>query len=164
MPHEKFSTRRRQVMAVGAMSAIGTLGTLGAMAVPATARAAPFRGGKIVVSGRVVGAVDGRALAGAQIEIWQADIRGVRVEGTHDVLTADGDGRYFAAVQTAVPRLQYRVSHQGYTTRVAQLNGAAQQRSVSLMRDDAGVARAAFEMKLAPRRPLASGAPDVVML
>lgn len=159
MKHEKFSEQRRQVIAMGA----------GAMAMPAAAMAASapvvqFNGGKIVVSGRVVGAVDGRALAGAQIEIWQADARGVRVESTHEVFTADGDGRYFAAIQANLPRLQYRVSHKGYTTKVAQLNGGAQQRTVSLMRDDAGVARATFEMKLAPRSAMASGVPDVVAL
>jgi hypothetical protein len=165
MKPEKFSARRRQIIAMGAISTMG----VGAMAVPAAALAAgepllQFSGGKIVVSGRVVGAADGRALAGAQIEIWQADARGVRVEGTHEVMTADGDGRYFAALTVNAPRLLYRVSHKGYTTRLAQLNGAPQQRTVSLTRDDAGVTRAAFEMKLVPRNATAAGAPDVVAL
>lgn len=162
MKHDKFSARRRQVLAIGATGA-------GAIVLPVAAMAAnspvvQFNGGKIVVSGRVVGAADGRALAGAQIEIWQANARGVRIEGTHEVFTADGDGRYFAVVQANVPRLQYRVSHTGYTTKIAQLNSGAQQRTVSLMQDDAGVARAAFEMKLAPRSALAAGTPDAVAL
>jgi hypothetical protein len=159
MKLEQFSPRRRQVIAVGA----GTL----AMPVAAMAAGEPlvqFSGGRIVVSGRVVGAADGRALAGAQIEIWQTDGRGVRVEGTHEVITADGDGRYFAALTVNAPRLIYRVSHKGYTTRIAQLNNSLQQRTVSLTRDDAGVTRAAFEMKLVPRNATAAGAPDVVAL
>lgn len=160
MKHQTFSARRRQVMAMGAAGA-------GVLAVPAVTRAAsepaaPFGSGKVVVSGRVVGAADGRALAGAQIEIWQADARGVRVEGTHEVITADGDGRYFAAIKAGAPRLVYRVSHKGYTTRIAQLNSSAPQRTVSLTRDDAGVTRAAFEMKLMPGT--ARGAPDMVAL
>jgi hypothetical protein len=83
------------------------------------------------------------------------------------VITADGDGRYFAALKAGAPRLVYRVSHKGYTTRIAQLNSSAQQRTVSLTRDDAGVTRAAFEMKLVPRNATlqgAPGAPDVVAL
>ena len=160
---DTFSARRRQVMAMGAM---GTM-TAGAMTLPALSQAASepvvqFSGGRIVVSGRVVGAADGRALAGAQIEIWQADARGMRIEGTHEVTTADGDGRYYAALRTSGPRLVYRVSHRGYATRVAQLNGSTQQRTVSLTRDDSGVTRAAFEMKLAPGA--ASRVPDGVAL
>lgn len=158
MKRNSFSARRRQVMA---------LGTAGALALPATAFAASepsvqISGGRIVVSGRVVGAADGRALAGAQIEIWQADARGARIDGTHEVMTADGDGRYFAALKAGAPRLLYRVSHKGYTPKIAQLNSIAQQRTVSLTRDDTGVTRAAFEMKLAPGN--ARGAPDLVAL
>lgn len=157
MRHQEFSVRRRQVIAMGA----------GALAVPAVSLAAsepamPFSGGKVVVSGRVVGAADGRALAGAQIEIWQADARGVRVEGTHEVITADGDGRYFAAIKAGAPRLVYRVSHKGYVTRIAQLNSSTRQSTVSLTRDDAGVTRAAFELKLVPGST--RGAPDMVAL
>lgn len=162
MKRDTFSERRRQLIAMGAVSA-------GAIAVPAATLAAsepaaPFSGGRIVVSGRVVGDADGRALAGAQIEIWQADARGVRIEGTHEVITADGDGRYFAALKVGAPRLIYRVSHKGYTAKVAQLNSSVHQRSVSLSRDDAGVTRAAFEMRLQPRNGAASGMPDRVAL
>jgi len=162
MKHRTFSAQRRQIMVLGGASA-------GAMALPAAVMAAAeplvqFRDGNMVVSGRVVGAPDGRALAGAQIEIWQADARGTRIDGTHDVFTADGDGRYCASFTTSAPRLQYRVSHKGYTTRVAQLNNTAQQRSVSLARDEAGVTRAAFELKLVPRNAVTSSALDLVAL
>lgn len=165
MKRENFSERRRQVIVLGAAGAVGA----GALAMPSATLAASqpsaqLSGGKIVVSGRVVGAADGRALAGAQIEIWQADARGARIDGTHEVITADGDGRYFAALKVGAPRLIYRVSHKGYTAKVAQLNSGAQQRSVSLSRDDAGVTRAAFEMRLVPRSGAASGMPDMVAL
>ncbi|HTE14301.1 MAG TPA: carboxypeptidase regulatory-like domain-containing protein [Burkholderiales bacterium] len=138
------------------------------LAVPAVMAAyspsVQFTGGKIVVSGRVVDAHDGRPLAGAQVEIWQADARGVRTEHTHEVVTADGDGRYFAALKGNAQRLHYRVSHRGYTAKVTQLHTDARQRSVTLTRDDAGATRAAFEMTLTPRKALASAAPDYVAL
>ena len=140
----------------------------GSLAVPSVMAAqnpvVQFTGGKIVVSGRVVGAQDGRPLAGAQVEIWQVDARGVRAEHTHEVITADGDGRYFAELKGNAQRLHYRVSHRDYTAKVAQLHTDARQRSVTLTRDDAGATRAAFEMTLAPRKALASAAPDYVAL
>jgi hypothetical protein len=126
---------------------------------------AQFRGGKVVVSGRVVGAPDGKALAGAQIEIWCVDARGVRAEATHEIATADGDGRYFAVLNGSAQRLHYRISHKGYATRVAQLQaGGSTPRAVTLMRDEAGITRAAFEMKLAPRGAVAAGTPGVLAL
>jgi hypothetical protein len=160
MKHNQFSLRRRQVLLMGA----------GALAAPAVAMAAnepvvQFSGGKIVVSGRVVGVADGRALSGAQIEIWRADERGMRVESSHEVVTADGDGRYFAVLIGSAQRLHYRVSHKGYGTKVAQLQaGSPTQRAVTLTRDDTGITRAAFEMKLTPRSAVASGSPDLIAL
>jgi hypothetical protein len=121
-------------------------------------------GGKIVVSGRILGASDGQALASAQIEIWQADARGVRAEDSREVVTADGDGRYFATLNGSAQRLHYRVSHQGWITKVTQLHATTPQRSVTRTRDDAGSTRAAFELTLAPRHALASSAPDFVAL
>jgi Dioxygenase len=157
MKHRQFSARRRQVMAMGA----------GVLAVPAVTMAAykpvaEKSGDKIVVSGRIVGADDGHGLSGAQIEIWQADAYGVRAEQSREVVTADGDGRYFAALNGDAQRLHYRVSHQDYTARVTQLHTGARQHSVTLTRDGAGTARAAFEMTLSPRHALA--APDYVTL
>jgi hypothetical protein len=162
MKHSKFSMRRRQVMAMGTIGA-------GALAAPGVVMAAhePVvrqAGDKIVVSGRILGAQHGQALAGAQIEIWQADARGVRAEHTREVAVADGDGRYFAVLNGNAHRLHYRVSHQGYTARVTQLHTGARQRSVTLTRDDAGATRAAFEMTLVPRGVLATATPDYVAL
>ena len=165
MKHQKFSLRRRQVMAMGA----------GSLAAPVVAMAAPkqmepvvnFAGEEIVVSGRILGAPDGLPLAGAQIEIWHADARGVRAESTREVAVTDGDGRYFAAMGAGdAHRLHYRVSHQGYTARVAQMHAASgvRQRTVTMTRDDEGSTRAAFELTLAPRNALASATPDYVAL
>jgi hypothetical protein len=159
MKHKHFSMRRRQVMAMG----------VGSLAAPVVVMAAnepvvQAAGDKIVVSGRILGAHDGQALAGAQIEIWQADARGVRAEQSREVVTADGDGRYFAALNGNAQRLHYRVSHQGYAATVTQMHAGVKQRSVALTRDDEGATRAAFEMTLAPRHALASAAPDYVAL
>lgn len=165
MKHQKFSLRRRQMMAMGA----------GSLAAPAVAMAAPklmepvvnFAGEKIVISGRILGAPDGLPLAGAQIEIWQADARGVRAESTREVAVTDGDGRYFAAMGAGdAHRLHYRVSRQGYTARVTQMHAASgvRQRTVTMTRDDEGSTRAAFELTLAPRNALASATPDYVAL
>lgn len=161
MKHAQFSQRRRQVLALGAAAA--------ALA-PAAARAgresgALINGGKVVVSGRVVGTQDGKPLAGAQIEIWRVDARGVRAAAAHEVITADGDGRYFAALKGHAQCLQYRVSHKGYGTRLAQLRTDSHtQRSVTLTRDDSGVTRAAFEIKLAPGSAVDASRPDVLVL
>ena len=165
MTQQQFSGRRRQLLQALA-------GGAGVLAVPVATWAASepvvqYGGGKMVVSGRVVAAADGRALSGAQIEIWQVDARGVRSEASHEVITADGDGRYFAELPCAPgasQRLYYRVSHTGYATKATQLNSAAQQRAVTLMRDPAGVTRAAFEMKLGPRNALATGSTEVISL
>ncbi len=159
MEPQNFSARRRQVLALGT----------GALTVPVVAFAAgepmiQYSGGKMVVSGRVVAAADGRALNGAQIEIWSVDARGVRSESSHEVATADGDGRYFVELPGNAHRLHYRVSHTGYATKITQLNSTAQQRAVTLTRDQAGATRAAFEMKLGPRNAIASGAPEIFAL
>jgi Dioxygenase len=168
MKQTQFSARRRQLMAIGGIGA-------GALAAPAMVMAATepsvhFAGEKVVVSGRVVDAQEGRALAGAQIEIWQADARGVRDERTLEVITADGDGRYFAVLPVdgnKVQRLHYRVSRQGYTAKVTQIVANARQRSVTLTRDHQGATRAACEITLSPRKAPAGSAavaPDYVAL
>ena len=166
MKHRKFSLRRRQLMA---MSTIGA-GTLAAPAVVMAAREPLVpnvhqSGDKLVVSGRILGANDGKPLAGAQVEIWQADEHGVRAEHTRELVTADGDGRYFAAMNGKADRLHYRVSHHGHTARVTQLHATgAHQRSVTLTRDDTGATRAAFELTLVPRNALASTSLDYAAL
>lgn len=149
MRRERFSERRRQVLGVGAAGAA-------ALALPTWAMAgepvAQERGGKVVVSGRVIGASGGRPLAGAQVEIWQIDARGARTDAAAELATADGDGRYFAVIKGNVQRLQYRVSHKDHTTKVATLHvTSARQREVTLTRDHDGTMRVAFEMTLTPR-------------
>jgi hypothetical protein len=150
MKRETFSARRRQLLALAASAA-------GALAAPALVMAGgdpvvQERGGKIVVSGRIIGATGARPLAGAQVEIWQADARGMRIDGTREVATADGDGRYFAVLNGAASRLHYRVSHKDHTTRVAQVHVTnARQREAIMTRDHEGTMRVAFEMKLTPR-------------
>ena len=168
MKHKKFSLRRRQMMAIGTIGA-------GTLAVPAVVMATQalegaamknHAGAKIVVSGRILGALDGQPLAGAQIEIWSADARGVRAELSRETVIADGDGRYFAAMTgKGTQRLHYRVSHQGHTTSVTQMHAmGARQRSVTVARDHEGTTRAAFEMTLMPRNAIASATPDYVAL
>ena len=157
---KQFSSRRRQVIAMGA-------GTLAAPAMAMAGHEAVVHQAaeKIVVSGRILGAPDGQPLAGAQVEIWQADARGMRAERTREVVTADGDGRYFATLNGNAQRLHYRVSHQGYSARVTQLHAVGNhQRSVTVTRDDAGATRAAFELRLAPRNALETATPDYVAL
>ena len=167
MQHNPFSARRRQVL-VGATIGVGALAAP-AMVMATSEPAVHFTGEKVVVSGRVVNA-EGRALLGAQIEIWQADARGVRDERTLEVVTADADGRYFAVLMAEgarVQRLHYRVSHQGYTAKVTQLHANAHQRSVTLMRDPQGATRAAFEITLSPRKApaaITATVPETVVL
>lgn len=166
MKQQQFSARRRQVMA-GATIGAGALAAPAVMATPLHESAGRFADGKIVVSGRVLGAHDRQALAGAQIEIWQANARGVRAEQTREVVTADGDGRYFATLTVngdTTQRLHYRISRQGYTAKVTQMNAGAKQRSVTLTRDEAGFTRATFELTLAPKSTLAAAAPDYAAL
>ncbi len=166
MTHKEFSLQRRQVMAIGTIGA-GTLAAPMAMAAQKLeGRMVEHGGGKIVVSGRILGAPDGQPLAGAQVEIWHADAHGVRAEATPEVAITDGDGRYFAAMPgKGVQRLHYRVSHQEYTARVTQLHATGvRQRSVTLTRDDLGATRAAFELTLVPRNALTTATPDVAVL
>lgn len=164
MKHDHFSARRRQVLALGAVSA-GAV-TLPALATTSKDPAEDPSGGRTVVSGRVVGATDGRGLAGAQIEIWHVGPRGTVADATREVTAADGDGRYFAVLKGNPQRLQYRVSHKDHTSKVTQLYvSGARQRAVTMTRDHAGVTRVSFEMTLAPRNlTTAARAPDVVAL
>ena len=96
-------------------------------------------GGKegLVVSGRVLGAPDCAPLAGALVEVWQADARGdySQVGAKPDdagcllraSLRTDADGRY--SFRTVAPgeypgrprHIHYRVSAKGYAMLVTQL-------------------------------------------
>jgi protocatechuate 3,4-dioxygenase beta subunit len=91
----------------------------------------------LLVSGRVLGMPDCAPLAGALVEVWQADARGdySQVGATQDDpgcllranLKTDGTGRY--AFRTVLPgeypgrprHIHYRVSAKGYSTLVTQL-------------------------------------------
>ena len=131
-------------MGAGAMAAPG-------VAFAATPMAVACFDNSVVVSGRIVSALDGAALAGASIDIWQADAHGERDQATRMTVTADGDGRYFAALAaTGASRLQYRVTHAGYAMAVTQMHAGADQRAVTMTYDDTGATRAAFELALAP--------------
>lgn len=163
MKQHTFSLRRRQVLAAGGA------GAMAVSAAPALAAAMhePLLqqiGGDLIVSGRVVSSRDGQALAGAHIEIWPADARGTRDASARELVIADGDGRYFARLEGKASRLNYRVSHDGYTTGLTQMNTGARQRSVTLVRDGGGATRAAFEIRLAPRTTVARGVPDIAAL
>ena len=92
---------------------------------------------KLTVSGRVIGAPDCAPLAGALVEVWQADARGdyTQVGAKQDdsgcllraSLRCDAEGRY--SFRTVLPgeypgrprHIHYRVSAKGYATLVTQL-------------------------------------------
>jgi protocatechuate 3,4-dioxygenase beta subunit len=93
---------------------------------------------KLTVSGRVLGTPECAPLAGALVEVWQADARGDYTEVTaakkddpgcllRASLTTDAGGRY--RFQTIVPgeypgrprHIHYRVSAKGHATLVTQL-------------------------------------------
>ena len=129
-------------------------------------------GGKerLAIAGRVLGMPDCRPLAGALVEVWQADARGdySQVGGKPDdpgcllrasVLT-DAEGRY--AFTTILPgeypgrprHIHYRVSYKGHATLVTQLyfareRGVPEQLVVMPVRNEKGVAQATFDITLA---------------
>jgi protocatechuate 3,4-dioxygenase beta subunit len=129
-------------------------------------------GGKerLVIAGRVLGMPDCRPLAGAMVEVWQADARGdySQVGAKPDdpgcllrasVLT-DAEGRY--GFTTILPgeypgrqrHIHYRVSHKEYATLVTQLyfareRGVSEHLVVMPARNDKGVVQATFDITLA---------------
>lgn len=127
-------------------------------------------GEKLIVTGRVLGMPDCKPVAGALVEVWQADARGdysqvgAKQDDASCLLRAsirtDGEGRYaFTSILPGEypgrPRhIHYRVSHKGYTTLVTQLyfvreRGVPDQLVVSTARDAQGAARAVFDITLA---------------
>jgi protocatechuate 3,4-dioxygenase beta subunit len=146
-------TRRKFLMAGGAMllapeafaqqCRVTQRDALGPFYIPnAPARAelcASGSGGKerLVVTGRVLGMPDCAPIAGAHVEVWQADARGdyTQVGGGQDdagcllraSLKTDAEGRY--SFRTVLPgeypgrprHIHYRVSAKGYATLVTQL-------------------------------------------
>src|SRR5262249_30989480 len=103
----------------------------------------------LVVSGRIVGAADGKPLASATVELWHADAAGNRA-----IAITDGDGRFFTTIAPAryagrPRRIHYRVNHQKHATQATQLyftpeRGISSDRVTQLQRDDEGTWRATF--------------------
>ena len=129
-------------------------------------------GGKerLVVAGRVLGMPDCGPLAGATVEVWQADARGdySQVSAKPDdpgcllraSLLTDAGGRY--AFTTVLPgeypgrprHIHYRVSHKGHATLVTQLyfageRGVPEQLVIMPARNEKGAAQATFDITLA---------------
>jgi len=129
-------------------------------------------GGKeqLIVSGRVFGMPACTLLAGAMVEVWQADAKGdySQVGAKPDdpgcllraSLLTDAEGRY--AFTTVLPgeypgrprHVHYRVSHKNHATLVTQLyfagdRGVPEQLVVMPARNEKGVAQATFDITLA---------------
>jgi len=153
MNSKKISLRRRQLVIAGlAGSAAPALASQfrgsGAAADELSAVAADH---DLVISGRVL-ARDGRALAGAAVDVWRANAP----SGAARAIT-DGDGRFFAKVagaRAARPqRIRYRVSAGGRTLASEELyfargRAVAERRSGHLQRDETGTWRATFGISL----------------
>ncbi len=126
---------------------------------------------KLVVTGRVTGLPGCARLAGARVEVWQADAHGeyTQIGGARDdprcllraSLTADAAGLYrYATIlpgeYPGCPRhIHYRVSHPGHAALVTQLyfnsgRGIPGALQAALRRDAQGVWQATFDLTLAP--------------
>src|SRR5574341_1390035 len=117
--------------------ALGPFYKAGAPAQPELCASGSGGSQKLTVTGRVIGAPDCAPLAGALVEVWQADARGdyTQVGAKQDdagcllraSLRTDAEGRY--AFRTVMPgeypgrprHIHYRVSAKGYSTLVTQL-------------------------------------------
>jgi protocatechuate 3,4-dioxygenase beta subunit len=130
-------------------------------------------GGKerLAVTGLVLGMPDCKPLAGALVEVWQADARGdytqvaaARPDDPRCLLRAsiitDAEGRY--RYTTILPgeypgrprHIHYRVSHKGHATLVTQLyfareRGIPEQLVVTPVRNERGASQASFDITLA---------------
>ncbi|MBM3357269.1 MAG: intradiol ring-cleavage dioxygenase [Betaproteobacteria bacterium] len=124
---------------------------------------------KLAVSGRVLGMPDCTPLAGALVEVWQADARGdyTQVGARQDdpgcllraSLKTGADGRY--TFRTVMPgeypgrprHIHYRVSAKGYATLVTQLYFARErgipQELVTSATAKEGALAASFDVTLA---------------
>ena len=185
--NETDSTRRKLLTAAFALLAMPTtllaqqcrvtprdqLGPFYKPGAPAQAElCASGSGGKerLHLTGRVLGMPDCKPLAGALVEVWQADARGdySQVGAKPDdpgcllraSLVTDAEGRY--ACTTILPgeypgrprHIHYRVSHKGYTTLVTQLyfareRGIPGELVVTAARNEKGTAQASFDITLA---------------
>ena len=149
----EFTIRRQLVLASGALLMLpaharaACLATqadgLGPFFVPEAPRqsdlcAAAGEAERLTVTGIITGAPDCKPLAGAIIEIWQADAKGAYTQVTRErkddprcllraTLSSGADGRYvFRSVLAGEypgrpSHIHYRVSMKGYRTLVTQL-------------------------------------------
>ena len=126
---------------------------------------------KLAVTGRVTGLPGCAPLAGARVEVWQADAHGdyTQVGGARDdprcllrasvIADAAGQYRYTTILPGEYPgrprHIHYRVSHPGHAALVTQLYFGSG-RSIPdalqavLRRDAQGVWQATFDLTLAP--------------
>lgn len=129
-------------------------------------------GEKLTVSGRVLGMPNCEPLAGALVEVWQADARGdyTQVGAKQDdpgcllraSLRCDAEGRYsfrtvFPGEYPGRPRhIHYRVSAAGYATLVTQLYFARErgvpQELVTQATPKGGLLTATFDVTLVVAR------------
>lgn len=149
--------------------ALGPFYVKGAPAQPDLCASGTGGAQKLTVSGRVLGMPECAPLAGALVEVWQADARGdyTQVGAKQDdpgcllraTLKTDAEGRYsfrtvFPGEYPGRPRhIHYRVSAMGYTPLVTQLyfareRGVPQELVVTAAPKDGGLA-ASFDVTLA---------------
>ena len=158
-----FSLRRRHLMIAG-LAGVATPAALFAAQCNGIARSAPAvagfaaggaeAGGKMVVSGRILG-VDCKPLADAAVTAWHD---GANPDSAASV-TTDADGRFVfttaapAGYPSLAPYINYRVSRGGHEVLSTQLyfaNGrnVSDSRTAQLQRDAAGTWRATFGLTL----------------
>ena len=146
MKHDIVSLRRRHLLIAG----------LAVMSAPAVA-GFPVGGSsadaKLVVSGRILGP-DGKPLADAAIEAWQAGESNVRARAT-----TDADGRFMFTTDTRAGHdgrpevISYRISRQRHGTRQASVDFVstpdARAAGAQLQRDETGTWRGAVGLAFA---------------
>ena len=163
------ATLHAQQCRVTPRDALGPFYVKGAPAQPELCASGSGGAQRLVVAGKVVDAPDCAPLAGALVEVWQADARGdySQVGAKPDdagcllraSLKTDAEGRY--SFRTVLPgeypgrprHIHFRVSHKGYTTLVTQLyfareRGIPQELVVTAAPKD-GVLAASFDLTLA---------------
>ena len=151
---DTISLRRRHLMIAGvagvAAPAFAFAGRSGEL--PASAALERREIASLVVSGRVVGAPDGKPLADAVIETWPASPNAAPA-----VATADADGRFVLFTSAEVgpegrpQAVRYRVRYAGRELPAAQLDTRTTPRGAATpwQRDDAGVWRTSLALNVA---------------
>ncbi len=154
MKQDTISLRRRHLMIAGLAGIAAPAGVFAGQCGGASGNApaaAEFlaggnaRGGKLVVSGRILGP-DCKPLAGAAVEAWQAGGSKQRASAT-----TDADGRFMFMTDEFVQQggrpqsISYRVSHPGQRTLETRHDFAHTQ----IGRDEVGIWRTAVGLSLA---------------